>query len=328
MKTQTISIIGLRRTGLSVAMALKAARPEFTIVGHDSDSRLTHEAENQHGVIDKGERNLARAAAAGDIVVLAVPASELERTLDVIGTDLQEHTLVIDLSPLKGQAMKWADTYFRQGHYVGARPVFSAKAFSDGSGDAQAARADLFQDSLFCVMPSAELEPKAVETAVKFGILLGAKPYFVDPNEYDNLVQGVDSLPGLAGAAVFKALYGAAGWRDMLRFADVPFYLMTEPLNDHADLAVQVFNDRDATLRWLDALAGEITELRRWIAEGDQDALAALLDSVNQDRETWLHERRKNDWTEVDEPRVDRMSLSQQLFGGLARRGKKDEDNS
>ncbi len=326
MKTQTISIIGLRRTGLSVAMALKANAPDFTIVGHDSDNRLMQEAEKVHGAIDKSERNLMRAAAAGDIVVITVPATELEHTLDVIGTDLQEHALVIDLSTLKGQGMKWAERYLRQGHYIGARPVFSAATFADGRVDALAARADLFKDSLFCVMPSASAEPKAVDTAVKFGILIGAKPYFVDPHEYDNLVQGVDSLPGLTGAAIFKTLYRAAGWRDMLRFADFPFFLTTEPLEEYSELALQAFNDRDATLRWLDALSSEIAELRRWIHDGDQESLSALLESINRDRETWLKERRKNDWNEVEEPKVDRISLSQHLLGGLARRGKKDED--
>lgn len=327
MKTQTISIIGLRRTGLSVALALKANTPDFTIVGHDSDNQLLQQAEKVHGAIDKSERNLMRAAAVGDIVVLAVPATQLEHTLDVIGTDLQEHALVIDLSPLKGQGLKWAEKYLRQGHYVGARPVFSAATFADGGAGARTANADLFKDSLLCVMPAANVEPKAVDTAVKFGLLIGAKPYFVDPQEYDNLVQGVDSLPGLTGAAIFRALHGATGWRDMLRFADLPFYLTTEALEDYGDLTLQVFNDRDATLRWLDALSSEITELRRWIRDGDQESVSALLESINQDREAWLRERRKNDWNEVEEPKVDRISLSQHLLGGFARRTKKNEDD-
>lgn len=327
MKTQTISILGLQRTGMSVAMALKAGEQPFTIVGYDSDRDRRYAALKTHEAVDEETRSVAKAASLGDIVVIALPASELETTLDVIGSELREHTLVIDMSPLKSQGAAWAKRYFRQGHYVGARPVFSATTFADATRDAQTARPDLFEESVLCITASAEVEPKAIETTVKFGMLLGAQPYFLDAGEYDNLVQGVDGLPGVAAAALFKALHGATGWRDMLRFADLPFYLSTMPLAEHDDLALSLLNDRDATLRWMDALSAEIATMRRWVAEGDAEALNALLSSLNGDRERWLAERRKNDWlNSKDDIGMESFSLSQMMLGGLARRGKSDKD--
>ena len=67
-----------------------------------------------------------RAAAVGDIIVLAVPSSEVEATLQAIGQDVHEHTLILNLSSLQGPAQRWADLYLKDGHYVGAAPVLAA----------------------------------------------------------------------------------------------------------------------------------------------------------------------------------------------------------
>lgn len=327
MQTKTISIIGLGRTGLSIALALREAPLQFTLVGHDSDRRRAQAAQQEQGAIDKAERNLVDAAAAGDIVVLAVPDAELRGTLQAIGSALQPHALVIDLSVLKGPGNKWAKQYLPAGHYIGARPVFAAATFEDGRTTAEEAHAELFQNSIFCVMPAADTDPKAVETAVNFGRLLGAQPYFVDPLEYDGLVQGVETLPGLVAAALFSAVHKSTGWRDILRFADLRFALMTQPLaEDAADIAHLASNNRLSVLHWLDALAAEIQLLRQRVADDEEEALAALLRDLGDERARWLHERSKNDWVEVTRPDMSSISWSQQMFGALAQpRRKKDE---
>jgi prephenate dehydrogenase len=321
MKTQVITIIGLRRTGASIALSLKEGPLAVTVLGHDSEPALQKQAV-ELGAIDKAESNLIRAAAGADILVLAMPSVELEGTLRAIGEDLKEHALIIDLTALKGPGVKLAEMYLRQGHYVGARPVFAAGTFADGLADGEKARADLFKNSIFCLMPGAQTDPQAVETAVNFGRLLGASPYFVDPLEYDNLAQGVETVPGLMAAALFRSVNQATGWRDMLRFADLPFAMATFALDQEAeDLAYLALNDKLATLRWLDAVMSEFKDLRRWIQEDNQEVLSALLEELKNDRSKWLLERSENEWMEVKDSAEELPGLSQRLFGGLASRG-------
>lgn len=321
MKTQNITVIGLRRTGMSIALAIKATPLEFTLVGHDSDRELSKQALDS-GAVDKIESNLKRAASAADILVLAIPSVQIEGTLRVIGTELQEHTLVIDLSALKGPGIKFAAQYIQQGHYIGARPIFSAASFADGLSTAGSARADLFTDSVFCIMPGVETDPQAVETAVNFGRLLGASPYFVDPLEYDSLAQGVESMPGLFAAAIFAAINKTTGWRDILRFADLPFATATMPLDTEPDeLAYLALNDKLATLRWLDALTAEINTLRRLVYEENTEVLNALLDEMGDSRARWLHERAENEWMELKDPAVEVPGMGQRFLGGLSNLG-------
>lgn len=316
MKAQTVTIVGMGRTGVSIARALKASSAGLNIVGHDRYRELADRAKDELGAIDKSEWNLVNAAAAADILVLSVPLSELETSLMVIGGELQPHTLVLDLGVLKGRALRWADQHLKNGHYVGVVPVLPAAYLNDGRDEPEFGSADLFRNGIFCLMPSVKAEPRAVETAVNFGRLLGAIPYFVDPMEYDSLVQGVETLPGLAAAALFSALHKSTGWRDMLRFANSSFALATQPLQNGTDITSLALNDKAATLRWLDAYLQELTDLRRLIQSGDREMIDLTMGNMLVERERWLRERAENLWAEGVETKIDHPTMGDQLLGG------------
>ena len=326
MKAQTVTIVGMGRVGVSIARALKASPADLTIIGHDRYRELTQKAKDELGAIDKAEWNLVDAAAAADILVLSVPLSELETTLMVIGDELQPHTLVLDLAVLKGLGLRWADKHLKRGHYVGAVPVLSTQYLNDGRDEPESAVADLFRNGVFCLMPSVKAEPQAVDTAVNFGRLLGATPYFIDPMEYDSLVQGVETLPGLVAAALFGTLQKSTGWRDMLRFANSSFALATQPLQFGTDITSLALNNKAATLRWLDAYLQELIELRTQIQSGDREMIDLNLGNLLIQREKWLKERAANEWIEGPETPIDRPSMGDQLLGGWLG-GKLKRDN-
>jgi prephenate dehydrogenase len=325
MKAQTVSIIGMGRLSVSLALALKAAQAGLTLIGHDRAEERTRQAK-ELGAIDKVEWNLVNAVSVADILVLAVPVSELEDTLAVSGEEVQPHALVLDISSLKGLGLNWAKKYMRQGHYVGASPVFTAASLADGRDAPLLASADLFRNSIFCLTPSATADPQAVETAVNFGLLLGATPYFVDPLEYDSLIQGVETMPGLLAAALFNTVRQSTGWRDILRFANLPFALTTQPLSRGEDIVRLALNDKAATLRWLDALIEEMQSFRRQIAAGNAESLSLILEDLILKREKWLKERAENNWVESEGPKIEHRGFTEQMLGGwIAERGKKEE---
>jgi len=316
MKAQTVTIVGMGRVGVSIGQALRAADVGLTIVGHDRARELAEDAKDKWAAVERVEWNLVSAAAAADILVLAVPLAEVENTLMVIGEDVQPHTLVLDVAQLKAQSLRWADKHLANGHYVGVVPVLSATYLNDGRDEPAAATPDLFRNSIFCLLPSAKAAPGAVDTAVNFGRLLGALPYFVDPLEYDSLAQAVETLPGLVAAALFGAVQKSTAWRDILRFANPSFAVATQPLLHGADITTMALNDRAAILRWLDAMLNELTLIRRLIQEGDRDAIDLTLAELLVQRERWMREREANEWVEVAGTPVERTSLSEQVLGG------------
>ena len=323
MKTETIAIVGLDKVTASVGMALRESDLGLSVLGYVKDKGIAKKA-REIGSVDDTTSNLVNAAQAADIIVLKMPSSEQSITLEIVGEEIRDHTLVIDLSRFKGASQKLADMHIKQGHYVGANPVLAASKLLDGNMSLAAAQADLFEHSIFCVMPSAKADPQAVETAVNLGRILGATPYFLDPYEYDSLMQAVETLPGLLGAAMFRAVSQATGWRDLLRFAGLDFALSTASV-ENQDIAALAVNDKEASLRWMDAVLAELQVMRRLVSEGDQERLSLILDDVIEDRYRWIDERTRNAWTEESsEPEIGGFSIGAQLFGFGRRSSDKD----
>jgi prephenate dehydrogenase len=321
MKAQNVSIIGLGRLGASVGLAVKRSPLGVAVIGHDRRPEVAQIARDVAQAVDRLERSPVALAEQADILVLAVPHSELEPLLALIGEAVRPHALVLDFTSLKQPGLTWAARYLKRGHYVGASPVLAAQWLSDGRTETEAASADLFRDSVFCLSPSPQAEPQAVETAVQFGALLGATPFFLDPLEYDSLAQGMESVPGLLAAALFRAVSESAGWRDMRRFAGQPFAQATQPLSAGAEIAHQARRNKTAVLRWLDALILEMSTVRDWIADDENtDLLPAILASLQEERQRWLDDRAKNDWTEHKSPEIEKYSMAHYFFGALARK--------
>ncbi len=314
MKAQTITIIGLGRVGVSLGLALKTAGLDVAIVGSDRNEDVLQQA-YAAGAIDRRQRRLVSATAEADIIVIAVPESEVEAILQTIGRDVREHALVLSLSGMKSAGQRWAEQHLAKGHFVGAVAVLAADALADGTPGVAGARADLFRGSVFCLAPSPKADPRAVGTAVNLGALLGAKPFFVDVEEYDSLVLAVETVPGLLAAALFSAVTTSSGWRDMLRFANLPFAQATLPLRDDASLALRALDSRQATLHWLDAALAALHDLRERIAEDEAEQVAAYLHSLNGERERWLEQRKRNEWHEPGRVEIKPRGFMDQFLG-------------
>lgn len=314
MKARTIAIFGLNRIGASIGLALKASNLDLKVVGYDKDRDVLKQA-LETAAIDETQWRLPKAAADADILILSLPAPQIELALEAVADELHEHALVVDLSSPKLRALTAADRHLKLGHYVGAVPILSARALADGRRGIAGARRDLFQNSVFCLMPSADADPEAVETVVNLGTVLGARPFFVDPAEYDNLVLGVETAPGLLAAALFSAITATAGWRDMLRFADLSFAQATMPLAEDESIALRALNDRTATLRWVDQVLEALHRMREVVAEGEQEQLAAWLQKLNEEREQWLRDREENVWEEHVKSDVEPLSMMEHFLG-------------
>jgi len=326
MIAKNLSIIGLGRLGVSIALAVKESSFDVALIGYEESRTIQSEVQSL-AVFDKIETNLRKLAENADILVLAVSYDALKRIMPVIGDALQEHCLVLDFSELKGPALKLAEQYMTEGHYIGASPVFATNWLVDGRDDVASANGEMFKKSVFCLMPSVKADPEAVETAVNFGYLIGAVPYFVDVMEYDSLQVGIQTVPGLLAAALFSSISKSTGWRDMLRFASVPFAMSTQPLAESTGLAYEALTNKIATIRWLDSLIDELKMLRQQVYEGEEEILAATLEGLADERVKWLRDRQKNDWVEGDEPEIESTLGMSRFLGALGPKSKKEEED-
>ncbi len=326
MKVNTISVIGLQRTGCSIALAIKKKLPDLTILGYDWDRDFVRQAK-EIGAIDKSSLSMVNVAADGDIVILAAGFNESKKTIKAIGSHLQSHAVLLDLSPLKRPVQKWVDEFVTNGHYVPIYPIMNVGLMTDMRIGPEAANPDLFRDSVICLMPSPKVDEAAVQTAEQIGKILGAESFYVDIDEFDIYIQALETVPSLLSSALFQALNSTTGWQDMQRMAGQTFAIATNQFASAEDLAAMAFQDKGSTLHWIDATVDYLQEMRRWVQSGDRETLAALLTEMSIQRDQWLRDRLENNWHEGTAPRFENPGIMQQLFGSFgARRFGRDDD--
>ncbi|NWF67902.1 MAG: prephenate dehydrogenase [Chloroflexi bacterium] len=340
MATITVGILGLGRMGASLGLALrrynasKGAQHQFKITAYERRGAVQQEA-RKFNPADEYINSPFNAVREKDIVVLALPYSDVQSMYEVLGRELRPGGVVFDTSSIKSPSLGWAQKYLPSEVYmVGITPVLNPRLLYTSVDETAAAREDLFDNGLMLLMPGIGCAKEAVELATDFGQLLGAKSHFIDPAEHDGLMAATDGLPALLGVLFYHMLRSSPGWNDGQRLTNPAFAYLTHHLYDtHPDDLRDVFmHNRDNMLRYLDAMLSTLRNFRQALAQNDRNAVeAAVVDSAL-DYEKWLNRRTKNEWDEKDalgKAASAAGDIVTGLFGtylGNRLRGKKDDE--
>ncbi len=317
-----ISIIGLGLVGASAGLALRRYPDKVRVVGHDKDSAAAGQARSM-GAVEKTEWNLINAVGSADRILLATPLSEVEETLKVIAQDLKPGCLIFNMSGLNTAASGWAAEYLPANiGFVGAYPVLVSQDLETAS-----ATADLFQGKMMCLTPDARTADSAATLAADLAEALGAKPFFLDPAEFDGLVAAVEQLPLIIAGALLQATTGSRVWGDMRKLAGSQFYTTTQVLSEDAAAAASAcLGNRDNLVRWIDALAGRLGEWRQAVIDGNNEALVGGFEEGLKARRKWLQTLASGNWSEEAAPELPGAGdYLRGLIGlrGMGRAGKK-----
>ncbi len=197
---------------------------------------------DQHDVIaydPAGTRKVASSATlAGllpaDIVIVATPLDAIVPTLAALAA-LAGEAVLLDVGSVKRAVAGYAVTAPTAARIVGGHPM----AGSTGSGFA-AARADLFRDRPFLLVPTARSDDAAMALAGDLARAIGAIPTVVSAEVHDRAVAMLSGLPllisrALAAAGADVADLAGPGFRDMTRLAATPRPLADAMLAGNAD---------------------------------------------------------------------------------------------
>lgn len=284
MEKAEITIVGLGLIGTSLGLALQQVKTNFEIVGHDRDPNVAKGAAKL-GAIDKTRWNLISAVKDADVIFLAIPASGIRDTLQVIAKDLKQGALITDTASTKQQVIAWAEELL-PGHvsFVGGNPI--VKRIGRGQTDAAA---DLFQGSAYCIVPAMSADEQAVRALVQLVSSLGAEPYFVDAAEHDGLMAGVGHLPFILSAAMVRAAIQSPAEQDLKRMAGQEFRSITEfPSTDPTVFSDVCLTNGDNLVRWIDRMIAELRDWRNMIESQDMEQLEELFVDILTTRAHWL----------------------------------------
>jgi prephenate dehydrogenase len=175
MSDYTVAIVGTGVIGTSLGLALKQRGDEFRVLAHDKELGQAKEAVKM-GAFDKAEWNLINASEPADLILLALPLSAIRPTLEAIAPYLKQDVVISDTCNNKEAVLVWANELLPDhAHFVGGNPIVQP-----GGTGYKHARADLFQNRLYCLTPAPAAHEGAVQLMVGLVALLGAEPFFLD----------------------------------------------------------------------------------------------------------------------------------------------------
>lgn len=285
-----ISIIGLGLIGTSLGMALRTADPKETplgaleVIGYDTDARAVKEARGRLA-IDREARTLAEAARDAQIVIIATPVQAIEGVLSQLAGLLPAGALVTDVASTKADVGRWAARLLPSGvDFIGGHPM----AGKERSG-ATAADPELFRGAVYCLTPSASTAATALDAIDALVQTVGAKSYYIDPDEHDAYVAGVSHLPFVLATALIEVTGRSPAWKEMAPLAATGFRdasrLASGDPAMHRDICM---TNKAAVGRWVNDTIDFLTSFRQQLEAGDTEAIEALFRSVKDQRDAWL----------------------------------------
>ncbi len=317
--TVQLTIIGLGQIGASIGIALKDKKDLVRRVGYDRDPAVAKAAESLE-VVDE-VKNLKDAVRDAGIVLLALPLSEIRDTLQQIGPELQDNTVILDTAPVKGAVLDWVKELVPSSRfYIGLVPVPNSASFESIEGGLNAARPDLFKRTIMIVDAPPGTPREVEQLAFDLVRLLGAKPMLTDMAESDGLMTSVHLLPQLAAAALLDATVDQAGWAEARKIAGRPYAGVTGGLayyDDVASLKSAVLANRDNVLNALDMLMASLNGLRDDIRNGNEKDVEERLQQAFESRERWLDERSTADWLKEGGDQVELPNFGEQVLQTL-----------
>lgn len=324
--TIQLTVIGLNQIGVSIGLALQSNSQQIERVGSDIDI-LAEQKAMKLKAFDKVIHNIPAAVENADIVVLSVPVDELRYTLEIICPLLKPSAVILDTSPLNVAVFEMVKHILPEERYlVSFSPSLNPAFLADNDESIDKASPDYFRNGLFVICAPPETHPDAIKLAGDLASLLGGKTYFADPFEADGLIGMTDLLPSLVSVALMRAATNQPGWIEARKLASRNFYGMTDPivhLNESKKFGQYALLNSDNAARLLDALIGELDDLREMILNQDDETLNQVLQAALNERMAWWKTRQEGTWEKTAESPP--LPTAGQMLGrmfGLGRRRK------
>ena len=320
-----ITIIGLGQMGASIGLALSAHKDQVKTLGHDKDFSIESRAKKL-GAVNVTNHNLPGSVEKADLVILAIPAHQLRETFGYIAEDLKKDAVVVDLSPIKVEAAKWARELLPQtSHYIGLAPAIGAQ-YLDGTGTGlDSARADLFSKGVFLLSTAPGVPGAAVKLVTEVVSLLGASTILTDFVESDGLMTSAHLLPELVAASLLNTTIDQPGWQEVRKVAGSVYYRSTAAIesDDAEALSMLALQNRQNLIRALNGMVTSIMDVLDDLDSENKVALMKRLESARKGRDQWLNERDRADWSRMPGEPVEKISLMESLFGSKLGKAKK-----
>jgi prephenate dehydrogenase len=282
MQPDRLSILGVGLLGGSIGLAVRDRLTNCQIIGY-GHRLATLDRAQQMGAIDRGTTELGSAVTAADLVILCTPVGLFEEVLTGISPFLKPGVIVPDVGSTKASVVAQAHEILpKTAHFVASHPM----AGSEKRG-VEFARADLYQNALCIMTPTADTDEAALGAVEAFWRLLGMRTCRMSPADHDRTLAEVSHLPHAVAAALV-----AMQTPDAVRMAGKGFLDTTRIAGGDGGLWRDIFVDNAGNVRAaLANLRATLDEFEGLLDPARSEDLRKWLDQVAARREAMLKEK-------------------------------------
>jgi prephenate dehydrogenase len=221
-----ISIVGVGLLGGSIGLAARKFRIADEIAGYARRRETVAECE-KIGATDYATSDFPAAVSKSDLVILCTPLAQMRPLAEQFLPALKRGAIVTDVGSVKADVVRELESLISRtgAHFIGSHPM----AGGEKTGVA-AARADLFENAICVLTPTAKSHGGAIRKLGQFWKSLGADVLKMPPEQHDLFVSRTSHLPHVAAAALANLVLApsqakgqaqlcANGFRDTTRIA-------------------------------------------------------------------------------------------------------------
>jgi len=266
-------IIGLGLLGGSLGLAIGENKFAKERWGMDC-CRMTEEKALRMGAIDHSG-SLGEALDGADLVILAIPVGKIPFTLQTIVPFLGAETIVTDTGSTKRNVLEAMFTIKGSCKPVGGHPMVG----SEKSGIISA-RANLFLQSTYYLVPVGEERNREVKIMKKFITALGANPVVIDAKVHDRVMAPLSHLPQLVALGLVSVLQQySLEIEDIEKYMGKGFLDTTRIAAGNSSLWHDIFNNnKDNLFEAVSFLLKEIDNIQKILSESDRQALIKIIE--------------------------------------------------
>lgn len=288
IRGKTVAILGLGLIGGSIALALKESLQDKVTVNAFDCQKTTIEYARQCTPIDFVTDDYIAAVKDADLVLLAVPVLQMIPLAEMIMPHLKEGAVLTDVGSTKAAICRDMAPILRDDvSFVAGHPMAGIEL----SGIA-AAKADLFDNKFYIVIPETAKDDASVELVESMVRAIGARVTTLDLAAHDACVAVISHVPHVAAAGLVNLLgcspenlehnvkLAGGGFRDTTRIA-------SSDADMWADICISNGDAIKKTLKNYQEMIGLVISA---IEEGDRQAIHSYFRTAKLRRDALLNE--------------------------------------
>ena len=281
---QKITLIGVGLLGGSIGLAVQQRKLAARVEGYVRRTATISECEKL-GILHFGYRDLARSVQDADLVIFCTPIAQMKDLALGLAPHLKPGTLVTDVGSVKGTVVAELEPIFREAGavFIGSHPMAGGEKMG-----ASAARADLFQNAVCVVTPTAHTPKPALERIEQFWRDLGSRVIRLSPETHDDLVGRSSHLPHVVAAELANYVLSPVHPKEQAQLCATGFRDTTRIASGSPEMWRDIsLANRKNLSRVLGVFIEDLQEFQLALDQGDARAIEEFFDKAKQRRDAW-----------------------------------------